>query len=299
MNLLILAGFGCGTIALLWIAQTLALLAIGKRDCLLLPYRHDGESSLVRWSMKLALHAGLLSMIFLYPWVIGFDPWQYHLERIVPLEWWHVLAGVGLTAGLLSIPLIISLAVGWVKFENRYRASKLIYKLVRSFLIPIPLTLVEEPLFRGVVQEQFLAVFPSSAAGWTFAVVLSSLIFASVHFVKPQKRSLLPFIGLFGLGVILSLAYIRTGHHYLLPMTIHGTGVWFVQMTRSTTRYGGPAWLVGHASYPICGAMGLTAMTAMGVIIMSGYQPGDASAASPSTAGQGLFGHQRSVPERK
>ena len=48
MNLLILAGFGCGTIALLWIAQSLALLATGKRPWCLLPYRHEGDSSLVR-----------------------------------------------------------------------------------------------------------------------------------------------------------------------------------------------------------------------------------------------------------
>ena len=172
MNLLILAGFGCGTIALLWIAQSLSLRATGKRNIWILPYRHESESSLVRWCMKLALHVGLLSMIFLYPWVIGFDPWQYHLERTLPLDWKQAATGLAIAVCLLSLPLVISVSVGWVKFENRYKPAKLIYKIARSFLIPLPLTLVEEPLFRGVIQDQLLKAFPADLAGTAVAIVV-------------------------------------------------------------------------------------------------------------------------------
>lgn len=52
-------------------------------------------------------------------------------------------------------------------------------------------------------------------------------------------------------------------------MAIHGSGVWFVQITRPLTRYQGPSWLIGYSSYPICGGMGLTSMAAMCVVVMT------------------------------
>ena len=63
---------------------------------------------------------------------------------------------------------------------------------------------------------------------------------------------------------MLNLAYLHSGHNYLLPIAIHAGGVWFIQMTRPLTTYRGPAWLIGHHSYPIGGLMGLTAVAFIG-----------------------------------
>ncbi len=269
MNLLLLAAFGLGCLGLLWAAQALAMLASGERTILVLPYRHNSESPKVRYALKLALHVGLVSTICLYPWAIGLDPWQYHLERFTPASWGPILLGLMLAIGLLGIPLAINLAMGWVRFSCRYSTPRLIYKIAKSFLIPIPLTLVEEPLFRGIVQEQFLQTMPKPVAGQALAVICSSLLFAAVHFIRPQRQALLPAIGLFGLGVILSLAYIRTGHHYLLPIAIHAGGVWFIQVTRPIADYRGPTWLIGYSTYPICGGLGLSMMVLLGVLLMT------------------------------
>jgi hypothetical protein len=269
MNLLLLAGFGLGCLGLLWIVQALTLLATGDRNVWVLPYRHDSSSTLVRWAMKLALQAALLSTLFAYPWAIGQNPWRYHLDRFAPVDGRLILLGVGLTVGLLTVPFLLNLALGWVQFSQRYSASKLAFKIGKAFLIPIPLTLVEEPLFRGLVQEQLLNALPSRLSGVLLAVILSSMLFASVHFLRRQKRTLLPALGLFALGMVLSLAYIRSGHNYLLPIAIHAGGVWFVQATRPLAEYRGPSWLIGYSSYPICGGMGLAMMAIMGMIIIT------------------------------
>jgi membrane protease YdiL (CAAX protease family) len=131
------------------------------------------------------------------------------------------------------------------------------------------LTVVEESLFRGIVQEQLWTALPSHALGQILAVVISSLLFASLHFVRPQKRMLLPGLGLFALGVLLSVAYLRSGHHYILPIAIHAGGVWFIQATRPLVEYRGPSWLIGYSSYPICGGMGLIVMALMGLIVLT------------------------------
>src|SRR2546423_125184 len=78
--------------------------------------------------------------------------------------------------------------------------------------------------------------------------------------LHPQKRLVLPALGLFGLGVILGAAYVLGGHSYWLPVAIHAGGVVFIQVSRPFVEYKGPAWLIGYSSYPICGLLGVTSM---------------------------------------
>jgi hypothetical protein len=268
VNLIVLTGFLLGCLSLLWIAQALALWRTGQGSIWVLPYRHESESVVVRWTIKLALHAGILSVLICFPWTMGFNPWQYHLKRFTPVDWPIVILGLGVTIWQFMIPFVINLTVGWIEISRRYGAVKLAFKIGKSFLIPIPLTLVEEALFRGIVLESFLIALPGTVAGQVIAVLTSSLIFAAVHFVHPQKHSL-PALGLFVLGIVLSLAYLRTGHNLQLPFAIHAGGVWFIQATRPITRYRGPSWLIGYSSYPICGGMGLTMMVVGCAIVLA------------------------------
>jgi hypothetical protein len=81
-----------------------------------------------------------------------------------------------------------------------------------------------------------------------------------VHFLREQKRVLLPALGLFTLGWTLGLTYLVTGHALWVPIAFHAAGVWFIQLTRPFASYRGPAWLVGYRSYPICGVFGLAVL---------------------------------------
>ncbi|MBM4070208.1 MAG: CPBP family intramembrane metalloprotease [Planctomycetes bacterium] len=270
MNLIILAGFGVGVLMLLWTVQALALLATGDRHIFVFPYHHGNKSQIVRWAMKVALQIGLLSILFLYPCAIGKNPWEYHAEKFVPASWQPIIEGLALALGLLGIPLAINFALGWVRFAPQFHGWRLAYKIGKSFLIPIPLTLVEEPLFRGIVQEQFLQGLSPGVIGQVAALVLGAMLFASVHFIRPHKAIFLPAAGLFGLGLILGVAYISTGHHYLLPIALHAGGVWFIQAHRPIIEYRGPAWWIGYSTYPICGVLGLSMMIPLEVVLISG-----------------------------
>jgi hypothetical protein len=244
--------------AALWVAQTLLLLAAGE-PWKVWPLRHRSEKPLVRWGMKAAVQAVLLSLLFGFPAVIGENPLEYNRARLHPVNW-LLLGGILVSATLACCPMfLLNIALGWVKVAPHHSTAKTVQKVARSLLTPLPLAFVEEALFRGVILDTLLRAMPSPE-GMVVGVVLSAAVFASVHFFRPQKRVLLPAVGLFGLGVILGTAYIVGGYSYWLPVGIHAGGVLFIQVCRPFVEYRGPAWLIGYSSYPICGLFGLASM---------------------------------------
>ena len=176
------------------------------------------------------------------------------------MDWNIPVIGAGLTLLLFSLVLFLNWQVGWITLEPHLRGSKLLAKLGRASLTPLPLAIMEEMVFRGIILEQLLRSFPDSHFGQGLALTLSAVLFASVHFLRQQKQLLLPALGLFVLGWTLGLVYVAGGHTIWLPVGFHAAGVWFIQMTRPFASYDGPAWLIGYRSYPNCGAFGLCVM---------------------------------------
>jgi hypothetical protein len=264
-GLLILTAFGAGCLLVLWSAQTLALLAVKDPRPFVWPFRHHSESEVVRWSIKVALQASFLGLLVLFPWIMGDDPLAYYSARLLPAQWLLLLRTMGMTLFVFSMLLLLNIQCGWVRLTPLYRSSKAIRKVARACLTPLPLAFMEEAVFRGVVLEQFCRLLPSNAAGQGTAIGLSALLFSAVHFLRPQKRTLLPAVGLFALGWTLGLAYLIGGHTLWLPVAIHAAGVLFIQVFRPFVEYRGPAWLVGYRSYPICGVLGLVAMAILTV----------------------------------
>ncbi len=267
MNLLALAGFALGVLGWLWLAQTAALVSEGRREIGRLPFRHGVDSRRVRGVLKLALGSGLLAVLLLYPRAIGQDPFQYHHEKFALAHWGLSLQALLLVCGSLAMLLAACVLLGWAKVERRHSPSRLAYKMAKAFLIPLPLTLIEEPLFRGVILEQLSEALPHNLTGMATALAMSAAIFAAVHFLRPQKHSWLAAVGLFYVGLVLGLVYLLSGHHYLLPIAFHAGGVLYIQVTRPVTSYQGPAWLIGRPTYPIAGLLGLLAVTAAAGII--------------------------------
>jgi membrane protease YdiL (CAAX protease family) len=191
--------------------------------------------------------------------VIGENPIEYHRARLHPANWW-LFGGILISAVLAMCPMfVLNVLVGWVKISPQYDTARSVKKVIRCLVTPIPLAFVEEALFRGVVLDSLLRAMPGRE-GMLVAIVIGAAIFASVHFFRPQKRVLLPAMGLFGLGVILGAAYVLGAYSYWLPVAIHAGGVVFIQVSRPFVEYKGPAWLVGYSSYPICGLLGVTSM---------------------------------------
>jgi len=268
MPMIILLGFGLSAIIVLWAVQALALIAAGKSAVWVLPLRHGDDSEVVRWSLKLALQGVLLAIIFVYPLAIGKNPITYHLSWLGVPHWPIVIRVAALTVLVFAVQHVVVISTGMVRLCGRYSLKKTAHKVVRSFLIPAPLALVEETVFRGILLRQLLESLPATTWGIALAVVLSSVVFAGVHFLRPQKRTLLPALGLFGLGLMLGVAYVISGQSCWLPIAIHAGGVWVIQVMRPFVTYRGPVILTGYSSYPMCGVLGMTAMLVLTALVV-------------------------------
>ena len=259
MNFALLLGWGVLCILILFLAQTIGLAIVGHRPLIAFPMRHSSESTFVRWWMKAFLQ-GVLVMILLFPLVLGQNPITYYQQKVAPSQWLLLLRTMGMTIALFIVFFTVAILGGWVKFTMLYDRKTSIKKLIRASLSPLPLAFMEEAVFRGVVLEQLLQSFPTSRLGIGIAIVISALLFSSVHFFRDQKHVFLPAVGLFGLGLALGVAYVVGGHTIWLPVAMHAAGVWCIQLSRVFAEYEGPSWLVGYRSYPICGVLGFGLM---------------------------------------
>jgi hypothetical protein len=257
-NLLILFAAGAGGFAGLWLIQTVLLVLAGE-SWRKGPLRHRSEKPLVRMGMKVALPATLASILFGFPALIGENPLDYHLARMHPANWWLFGAILGTAVLAMSPMFVLNVLVGWVKIAPHYDTAKSVRKVLRCLVMPIPLAFMEEALFRGVMLDALLRALPGTN-GTILALVIGAALFASVHFLRPQKHVFLPAAGLFGLGLILGAAYVLAGYSYWLPVAIHAGGVVFIQVSRPFVQYKGPPWVVGYSSYPICGLLGVVSM---------------------------------------
>jgi hypothetical protein len=268
MTGILIVAFLASGMAFLWLAQAAALYRVGEARIWVAPFRHENESTLVRLTMKAAVQIVLASIIFGMPLALGLNPIEYHLSWFLAPPWHSILIVLGLSIVIWGTYQLSNVLMGWMTLAPKYKTGKSVKKIVKSFLTPVPLATVEEAMFRGVILGQLLNAFPSSRDGTCLAVLVSAAIFSSLHFIRPLKNTILPALGLFALGVVLGIAYVLSGRNCWVPITIHASGVWMVQMLRPFVTYRAPAWLIGYPSYPICGALGLLTMAVFSVILV-------------------------------
>ena len=268
MNLLLLIGFGAGSIAALWLAQTLLLLWRGEP--LVGPLRVRKPSLAVRWPMKLVLQAVLIGLLLGYPAALGDDPFRYHAERLLPARPGQFLEMFLVTLLAFLVGTAVEAADGWVRLGPRYGLWKTLRKVTQSFLTPLPLAVVEEGLFRGLVLDQMLRALPVGGVGSALAIVFSAAVFSGVHFIR-RARTYRPALGLFVLGCLLGVAYLAGGRTYWLPVGIHAGGILATQILRPFVEYRGAAWLIGSRDYPLAGAIGISVMILLGLYAVARF----------------------------
>jgi Type II CAAX prenyl endopeptidase Rce1-like len=137
-----------------------------------------------------------------------------------------------------------------VRVEPQHDQATRRAKLIRRFLRPLPLALLEEAVFRGVLLEQLLRSFPQSQTYTGLAIALSSAVFSAVHFIKlpyPGKPVWQPAYGLFIVGCLLGFAYVIGGRSLWLPVVIHATMVFLIEVMKIYAVYRAPPWLMGYA----------------------------------------------------
>jgi membrane protease YdiL (CAAX protease family) len=257
VTVVVMAAVALAGVIEIWLAQTVALWAIGDPRPVAWPFRHPSSSRLVRWVQKLAVQVALFGLLITIPFAAGDRPLAYYRARLWPAQWEQFIRMMAGTMAVLGVMLAIHLACHWIRLTARHGPGKTLLKLIRGSLTPVPLAFVEEAVFRGVILEQLLRALPQTSVGVGLAVVLSAIVFASAHFIRPQRPATLPGLGFFVIGLALGSAYIAAGHTLWVPAAMHAAGIWYTQVLRPFVHFQGPPWLIGNRSYPMFGVLGL------------------------------------------
>ncbi len=164
---------------------------------------------------------------------IGFRSWR-DVGYLKARGWWrHVIIGFALGVGSFALVAVIAVAMGnhTVTFDKS--VAQIAGAVLRYLLTGIVVALIEETFFRGALQGAF-----QRGMNVVVAVMLASVIYSGLHFVKPNRvnipvnqvtwssgvtclvgsvtRSagerdvLVGFVTLFLAGCILGLAYVKT-----------------------------------------------------------------------------------------
>ncbi len=171
--------------------------------------------------------------------------------------------GVLLGLATLAIMLAIGLATGACSIRVTDDAMRLWRLLALSLPLMAAVSVLEELVFRGIILQPLLSW---SRAG---AVAVSSGLYAVVHLKSPEFILLtwLELIGLWVLGAVLALSYLRTGRLYL-AIGLHAALAYGARINKLLVEFTdvSMAWLVG-TSRLVNGLAGWVALASVGAVI--------------------------------
>lgn len=251
-----------GGFFLLWGAQSVLLLANGEK--LAPPLRYRTDNPYVVYPMKVMVQLGWVVIIIGYPLLIGADPIDFYGRAFrlpAPIGAMLVLASVCILG--FAVIYALHLWADAIEFTFLYSTRKTIRRVIGCFLTPLPLAVMEEAVFRGVLLHALLN-WLDGPGGTALAVALSAGVFSSVHFVRRRdsrrKPPLQPAIGLFFVGIVLGTAYVVGGQSLWLAVALHAAGILAVELPRSFVVYkADPKW-IGYRSFPHSGPLGVLHM---------------------------------------
>ena len=258
-----------GGFVLLWLVQSILLFSNGEK--LALPLRYQTDNPSVTYPMKVMVQLGWLFIIVGYPILIGSNPITFYSQAFplpAPINTMFILS----IACVLGFGLIYLLyfATGALEVTLLFSKAKTLRRVISCFVSPIPLAIMEEAVFRGVLLHALLN-WLNGPWGTIVAIILSSAVFSSVHFVRrrdsKRKPAQQPAIGLFFVGVVLGTAYVVDNQSLWLPVSLHAAGILAVELPRSFVVYkANPKW-IGYRSYPHSGPLGILHMIALGLLV--------------------------------
>ncbi|MFZ9738595.1 MAG: CPBP family intramembrane glutamic endopeptidase [Prochlorotrichaceae cyanobacterium] len=191
-------------------------------------------------------------------------------QRSFPLEHYGLtfktIVRPGLRGGIIGTGVVLGLytlqgQLGWViwTFPHGQELDFLIIAL-EGGAVAIGIGFAEEFFFRGWLLSELAADY-----GFSRAAIVSSGLFALLHFIKPWSeilRTLPQFPGLFLLGLILARA---KQQHLGQAMGIHGGLVWGYYLLKVgdlvIQRDEISPWITGVDGNPLAGVLGLVALT--------------------------------------
>jgi membrane protease YdiL (CAAX protease family) len=269
MNILVLIGVTALAMCLLWGAQSIALTYVGEP--LALPLQYTTRSPVVRMTSQVMIQAVWIIILVGTPIALGINPLDA-LQRAFPLPVpWRQIATAFLIAFIpLSVGYALFVKGQWLRFAPKHDRATRRRKLFSRFLTPIPLAVLEEAVFRGTLLEQLLRSLPATLFGSALAVIVSSATFAAVHFIKPArgKPVLQGLYSYFTAGCLFGIGYIVGGRCLWIPVTLHATAIFIIEVARLYTVHQAPRWLAGFPEGPHSGIVGSLVVVGMAIALV-------------------------------
>jgi hypothetical protein len=258
MNILVVLAVAAGGACVLWAIQSVVLLAVGEP--LALPLRFPTRRPVLKWTGRVIVHTEWLIILIGTPLALGMTPLQaLHQAFPTPVPWGNIAVVFALMLFATYATYAFYWLVGWIRFEPQHDRATRRAKLFRRFIPgPLPLVVFEEGVFRGILLEQTLRSLPASDTSTALAIVLTSALFASVHFVKPAKGKPVfqAAYGYFLVGCLFGLAYVVGGRSLWLPVAVHTAAVFGIEVLRLYVTFEAPRWLIGFSESPQSGLIG-------------------------------------------
>ena len=265
MNLLIFVTLLAACVLLLWVTQSLALLAVGEP--LAWPLRTTSTNRWVKLTRRAFVQVMWGTLLIGFPLAIGLDPRSYFSPMFPAPDWPGLARGYLLCVSVMALCYAVEIFFGWVRWQRQFCPQTCRNKMLRRLLLSCPLALMEEAVFRGLLLEQLARAMPFGIGGDAAAIVISSMLFSLSHFVRPddQRPFWQPAAGLFLVGAVCGTTYVVGGHTLWIPVTIHAAGILVAETARIFTKKKGPKLLVGYQAYPHCGLLGATILVGLAV----------------------------------
>ncbi len=189
-------------------------------------------------------------------------------ERKILLELFTGLA-IGYFSGKLLY--VVQAIFGWVIIQPP--SSNTLKLVIEGLISALGIGLAEELVFRGWVLTELQRDYSKNTA-----LLVSSVIFAVAHFIKPIPeiiRTFVTFPALFILGLTLVWAKGRTQNRLGLSIGLHSGLVWsyYILNVGEQIEYTGkaPDWVTGIDGNPIAGILGVIFLGILAILMRNSF----------------------------
>lgn len=173
---------------------------------------------------------------------------------------------IGLGIGLVAVLSLFSLEgwFGWLIWQQNVSLPKVI---LEGLVSAIAVGFAEELLFRGWLLGELQRDYRPNAV-----LLATTLIFASLHFIKPlpdMLRTAPQFPGLILLGLTLVWAKRGSKNRLGLPIGIHAGLIWgyYIINVGQLIKYSEqvPEWITGVNQNPLAGVVGIVFLSGIAI----------------------------------
>lgn len=180
-----------------------------------------------------------------------------------------LIKGLAIGFSFCSGLFITQALLGWLTISN---SEEFILKIIiEGLLSAVGIALAEELVFRGWILYEIEQDYSKNTGLWC-----SSVLFAIAHFLKPIPeiiRTSIAFPALLILGLSLVWAKRSYSDRLSIAIGIHAGLVWsyYILNVGNLITYTGrvPEWITGINGNPIAGALGISAMAVLALMMRS------------------------------